>query len=352
MLSPLVLGLSLLPLAQGPTPVLATDLFDAVLSGDAVEERVELFVKTGPDARVHVGDLILRQQISGFEPLKLIEVLGWKRGPVLKQVDPAMVAPNYDDSKWKPVDDYDVPENSVIVFRAVVDVPAAVASAKGSILAVSSIDDRSTVYVNGVESGKSSQWDQPYRHAIDGKLKPGRNVIAVVVENDGGPGGMANRVEIIPSTFPPDFKSSFAKGVFSKTFTAGGTKFTKEAFVFKPENAAVMHVSPAKRGAFGGTVDFQAWTDLSRVDDTYLFRGTNQGKTFVLAVRPVPQGGAVTSADRSFGLQGADSVTLILAASVQDGSNAAATAQLAAITAAHKVAKTNYADLKKRAAGN
>jgi hypothetical protein len=331
--------------------MLVTDHFDAVLSGDAVEERVELVVKTGGDARVHVGDLVLRQQITGFEPLKTIEVLGWKRGPVLKQVDPAMIAPNFDDSKWKPVDDYDVPENSVIVFRAVAEVPAAVASAKGSILAVSSIDDRSTVYVNGVESGKSSQWDQPYRHPIDGKLKPGRNVIAVVVENDGGPGGMANRVEIIPSTFPPDFKSSFAKGVFSKTFTAGGTKFLKEAFVLKSDAAAVFHVEPAKRGAFGGTVEFQAWTDLSRVDDTYLFRGTNQGKTFVVAVRPNPRGGTVSSSERSFGLQGADSGTLILAASVQDGANAAAMAQHAAITAAHRIAKTNYADLKKRASG-
>jgi len=161
-----------------------------------VEEAQNLigsqFMAPGEGQRSYqtLGDLYINQKLPIEEGPPPIRISGWKRGPVLRALDPAQVAADFDDSNWPAMNDLEVPENSQVVFRAAFNISSTVAQLSKVVLAVTAVDDRSKVYLNGVKVGESSQWDQPYRHPIGGKLKAGRNVIALVVENDGGAGGI------------------------------------------------------------------------------------------------------------------------------------------------------------------
>jgi hypothetical protein len=52
------------------------------------------------------------------------------------------------------------------------------------------IDDLGWVYVNGVKVGETSDWSRPYSFDVTQELRPGTNLIAVVVWNNQGVGGL------------------------------------------------------------------------------------------------------------------------------------------------------------------
>jgi hypothetical protein len=59
------------------------------------------------------------------------------------------------------------------------------------------VDDRGTVYVNGELAGTSENWETPLRLNISKWLHEGDNVIAVVVENANGNGGLGQGAGLI-----------------------------------------------------------------------------------------------------------------------------------------------------------
>lgn len=60
-------------------------------------------------------------------------------------------------------------------------------------------DNSFTVWVNGVEVGKGSRWEELYRFDVKKHLVFGANVIAVAATNDGGPAGLMVRLNYIPN---------------------------------------------------------------------------------------------------------------------------------------------------------
>lgn len=62
---------------------------------------------------------------------------------------------------------------------------------------VATCDNHMVVYVNGVEVARSDEWQSPVRVDVAAHLVPGRNVVAVACRNDGGPAGLALRLDIV-----------------------------------------------------------------------------------------------------------------------------------------------------------
>jgi azurin len=88
------------------------------------------------------------------------------------------------------IEDAGLDIDGIIWFRREVTIPANMV--KGTTLSLGPIDDSDITYVNGVEVGSmASSFSSNRNYEIpDGVLKPGKNSIAVRVEDNGGEGGI------------------------------------------------------------------------------------------------------------------------------------------------------------------
>ena len=125
----------------------------------------------------------------------------WKTQPIENTSVESVVKPEFDDHAWPVVsadhDDGDQPEHATYVYRTQFDL-AASDMQFGHELNIRRIDDLGSIYVNGVFIAKHAVWDRPFREDISKLLKQGSNVIAVVIDNDNGPGGLARGVTLRP----------------------------------------------------------------------------------------------------------------------------------------------------------
>jgi beta-galactosidase len=101
--------------------------------------------------------------------------------------------------------------NSFAVYRAEVNVPAE-DLAKIKTLIVGQIDDAGKVYLNGNLLGETNDWDRSWSFDVTGKVEAGRNVVAIVVRNDAGQGGVARGVAFGGPA--PDTKGLWKRSVF------------------------------------------------------------------------------------------------------------------------------------------
>ncbi len=114
--------------------------------------------------------------------------------------------PSYDDSKWtnlnapmiwedQGLDDFD----GEICFRKTIEVSEKDAL-KEAILELGTIDDEDETYINGIKIGETQSYNQPRKYPIaEGILKSGKNVIVVMVKDNGGGGGFygdANKMKL------------------------------------------------------------------------------------------------------------------------------------------------------------
>lgn len=104
----------------------------------------------------------------------------------------------YDDRSWSNMELPGVWEqqaalsrlDGVVWFRKDIYVDSADAGKAGS-LRLAKIDDNDETYLNGTLIGSTSGWNMDRTYSIpEGVLKPGKNVIAVKVEDSGGGGGI------------------------------------------------------------------------------------------------------------------------------------------------------------------
>jgi hypothetical protein len=105
------------------------------------------------------------------------------------------VKSDFSDAGWKPVavdseDANQLTPNQTAVFRAGLELNAADVAGVNAILRFRRIDDRGWIFVNGENVGQATDWSQTWSFDITKNLHPGHNVIAVVVQNDGGGGGI------------------------------------------------------------------------------------------------------------------------------------------------------------------
>jgi putative membrane-bound dehydrogenase-like protein len=108
-------------------------------------------------------------------------------------------APDFNDAAWKP---FDLPKyidqnaDGVFWFRKVIEVPKAMAGKK-AILSLGPINDSDVTYLNGIKVGGTERKvneKRVYNVKAD-VLKSGKNVIAIRVEDIGGPGGIYGNPE-------------------------------------------------------------------------------------------------------------------------------------------------------------
>lgn len=99
------------------------------------------------------------------------------------QLDDVCLATNAQSARW--VEEY------IWVYRKEIDVPAAAVDARATWLVFEGLDLNAVVYINGEEAGTHANAHIPCRIDVTGKLKTGRNVLAVKL--DGGLFGVADK---------------------------------------------------------------------------------------------------------------------------------------------------------------
>ena len=105
------------------------------------------------------------------------------------------VQPGFSDTSWKPVAADDINANQLIpnqdaVFRSEVELTPTELNGAQMILTFGRVDDVGWIYVNGNSIGKTTDWSRSYSFDITKSVHPGHNLIAVVVRNVGGGGGI------------------------------------------------------------------------------------------------------------------------------------------------------------------
>ena len=108
--------------------------------------------------------------------------------------------PDFNDSRWKPTVVYQDAnqiqhENETAAFRSSFELPA-LPKGHTATLSIGQIDDEGTVYINGHKLGETKEWDKSYSFDITNLVQLGRNVIAIFVKNNGGPGGLGKGVVV------------------------------------------------------------------------------------------------------------------------------------------------------------
>jgi len=302
-----------------------------LLFAGKVEEAQKLiadkFMAPGEGQRSYqpLGDLKFEMELPGLSVPKPLEIKAWKQGPVSKTPDLAQTTADFDDSKWPNLNDPEVPENSARVYRAHFEAPADLAKWPALTLFVSPIDDKSQVFLNGEKIGSSNAWDQPSRHPATGKLKPGRNVLAIVVENVGGAGGMANHVRFEAKLVPPGYSRSLdlATGVARTEFEIAGVRYLREVFCSKPDDVTVVRLSASARGMIGFKLSFPRPDSPPALATPYgwILRSgqaahgnTHLGVRFAGAVRVLPSGGTMGAEGDTVSVANADAVTILVSA--------------------------------------
>lgn len=87
-------------------------------------------------------------------------------------------------------------EKDEALFRTAFDIPAG-ATIDKALLRITG-DDHYVLYLNGKKLGAGAGWNKIIEHDASTALRPGRNVLAVQVRNDGGPGALLLALKIRP----------------------------------------------------------------------------------------------------------------------------------------------------------
>jgi hypothetical protein len=113
----------------------------------------------------------------------------------------AEVTSDFDDGAWPAADvsaaDGDLAPRESAVYRATVTLTDAQV-ADGRALTLGSIDDEGQVFVNGQAAAQSRDYTEPVHVDLTRFLHAGRNVVAVVVHNRSGSGGLCKGAALAP----------------------------------------------------------------------------------------------------------------------------------------------------------
>ena len=172
----------------------------------AGENRLELLYENharangGPGMEERKGIAEVRLASKRVEGMPLRD---WK----IKRVDGTEprpeIAADFDDSKWEQVAVHTESwqkqmqgNGTVCVFRNTIELSQADLDAGETFLEFDGIDDQGWIYVNGKEIGEAHDWRDAFVFDARGALHVGKNVIAVVVRNEQGPGGINKDVRL------------------------------------------------------------------------------------------------------------------------------------------------------------
>jgi putative membrane-bound dehydrogenase-like protein len=111
-------------------------------------------------------------------------------------------APDHEDSAWKQmklpqsIEQAGLDIDGVVWFRKTIDIPTAAAGKKASI-SLGPIDDSDETWVNGIRiGGTQKEYNKPRTYSIPAAtLRPGKNIIAIKMDDTGGSGGIYGKPE-------------------------------------------------------------------------------------------------------------------------------------------------------------
>jgi alpha-L-fucosidase 2 len=269
-----------------------------------------------------LGDLWIEMIYPSRKLGRSLPIVDWRRQS--GAATPGATHLDFDDSLWtlvKAARDRQVPSNSNVVFRAAFSIDDPSDFAK---LQLSPVDDDSTVFLNGSPIGKTTVYNQPFSFDVRGKLRKGRNVLAVDVHNGGGEGNMAAEVSLAPDSTPSGYYRDLDldSAVTTTRYTVDGIEFTREAFVSPVDQVAVVRLTANKKRALSFNLKLDhlgSHRTEARADSRLAITGQANhdgkklGTKFLGLVDAVLEGGNCEQKGQSLEIRGADSVTLYLA---------------------------------------
>ena len=136
---------------------------------------------------------------------------------------------SFDDSKWPTIKVPSLWENEglpgldgVVWMRKTIEIKADDAG-KPALLSLSMIDDNDETFINGVLVGKTIGYNTPRNYTIAvGILKPGKNTIAVKIEDTGGGGGIYGAAKSVKLITASDSISLAGEWLFNVAVIKGG----------------------------------------------------------------------------------------------------------------------------------
>jgi alpha-L-fucosidase 2 len=214
------------------------------------------------------------------------------------------------------------------VFRSSFELTAKQLKDGVGLLELGPIDDHGIIYINGKEAGKTKNYSKPHNFDISKYIKPGKNVIAAVVGNVGGPGGMTPSVTLGPLTGLGLSKSYKRKldldtGIATTTFTKDRISYKREVFASAVDQVVVVRLTADKPEIISLDVAMDRSDDfeVKCVGDRTLamFGQVSQGDKhkgvkYHAQLLLKLESGRLVEKDKSFSINKADAVTLLLVA--------------------------------------
>ncbi len=106
-----------------------------------------------------------------------------------------LIQPGAEGPRW-PAAHILFSKKATAVFQTSIDLTEETIRSKCTKLIFDRIDDKGVILVNGEEVGKWEDWQKPFTADVVAKLKPGKNIIAVVLTNTEGEGGLTKAVRL------------------------------------------------------------------------------------------------------------------------------------------------------------
>ncbi|HXF11172.1 MAG TPA: DUF4982 domain-containing protein, partial [Desulfuromonadaceae bacterium] len=166
------------------------------------------------DPSCHEPDVYVAKPPS--HDMKLNE---WRTNSVPDEKDRPEVAADFNDADWNKTDvspEYGVmAANAFTVYRIHFNLTEVDMESPKILVNFGRIDDDGWIYVNGTRAAESHEWNASPSYDIRPHVHAGDNVIAVIVKNIGGPGGVSKGVSLTIEDKPvaPDWQRSVFNGL-------------------------------------------------------------------------------------------------------------------------------------------
>jgi alpha-L-fucosidase 2 len=224
---------------------------------------------------------------------------------------------------------YDMQEQEYVILRHHLQLTTEQIAQLG-VLRITRADMNGFVYVNGQQVGELAGWqaqgNAEFRHDVSKWLKPGDNVVAVVVHRYRRHGLFPLDVSLDPRQDVEDYHRALNLGdaVATVHYKKDGVTFTREAFSSAPDQVMAFRFAADKPGAISFTATLDRMERFETVADGpngllmtgQLNSGVQgvDGLTHVTRVRAVPRGGKVSVEGGKLRVEAADEVVLLVAA--------------------------------------
>ncbi|MHC4642773.1 MAG: glycoside hydrolase family 95 protein, partial [Planctomycetota bacterium] len=291
--------------------------------------------RISPRSHQTLGDL--RLQMPGESKTTTFTLSNWRRGGEDDTSTNKCLQVAYDDSGWAELvaksgkfvkGNASVEPGKKAVFRSIFELTAKQLKDGLGHLELGPIDDQGIIYVNGKVAGRTMDYSKPHSFNVSKHLKAGKNVIAVVVGNVGGPGGMTPSVTLGPSTGMGLSESYKRKldldtGIATTTFIKDGISYKREVFASAVDQVIVVRMTADKQGSINidAALDRPADFELKGTEPhTLAMTGQvsqndkHKGVKYHTQLRAKPQGGQLEIKDKAISIINADAVTLLLVA--------------------------------------